>query len=122
MPTAARKNSIFMVVSLVPDVCKTPIGSSMVPVPYPIVGDLADSIEMAKHTNFNGDPVYLLSDSIVATVTGNEPGTGGGMKSSVNKGKVRATSSSKTVRVRRQCIAGRITGATPTRMRKVGIG
>jgi hypothetical protein len=104
MPTAARKNSIFMVVSLVPDVCKTPIGSSMVPVPYPIVGDLADSIEVAKHVNFNGDPVYLLNDSIVTTVTGNEPGTGGGMKSGVNKGKVRATGSSKTVRVEKKFV------------------
>ena len=104
MPTAARKNSIFMVVSLVPVVCKTPIGSSMVPVPYPIVGDLANSIEVAKHVKFNGDPVYLLSDSVVTSVTGNEPGTGGGMKSGVNKGKVRATSSSKTVRVEKKLV------------------
>ena len=104
MPTAARKNSIFMVVSLVPDVCKTPIGSSMVPVPYPIVGDLNNSVTLAKHTNFNGDPVYLLSDSVVTTVTGNEPGTGGGMKSGVNTGKVRATGSSKTVRVEKKYV------------------
>lgn len=99
MPTGARKNSIFIVVNLVPDVCKTPIGSSMVPVPYPIVGDLADSITVSKKTNFNGDPVFLLSDSVVSKVTGNEPGTGGGMRSGVNKGKVRATSSSKTVSI-----------------------
>jgi uncharacterized Zn-binding protein involved in type VI secretion len=99
MPIGARKNSIFMVVNLVPDVCKTPIGPNLVPVPYPIIGDLNNSITVAKHTNFNGDPVYLLSDSVVTTVTGNEPGTGGGIKSGVNKGKVRATSSSKSVRV-----------------------
>ena len=76
----------------------------MVPVPYSIVGDLANSIEVAKHTNFNGDPVYLLSDSVVTTVTGNEPGTGGGMKSGVNTGKVRATGSSKTVRVEKKYV------------------
>lgn len=104
MPTGARKNSLFMVVSLVPDVCKTPVGSSMVPVPYPIVGDLANSITLAQHVSFNGDPVYLLSDSVVTTVTGNEPGTGGGMKSGVNKGKVRATGSSKSVRVEKKYV------------------
>lgn len=79
-----------------------PIGSSMVPVPYPIVGDLADSITVSKITYFNDDPVFLLDDSVVSKVTGNEPGKGGGMKSGVNKGKVRATSSSKTVRVEKK--------------------
>lgn len=104
MPTGARKNSIFMVVSLVPDVCKTPIGSSMVPVPYPIVGDLGNSIEASKTVFFNGDPVFLLSDSVVTTVRGNEAGTGGGMKSGVNKGKVRATGSSLSVRVEKKLV------------------
>lgn len=104
MPTGARKNSVFMVVSLVPDVCKTPIGASMVPVPYPIVGDLSNSVEVAKHVRFNDDPVFLLSDSVVTTVTGNEPGTGGGMKSGVNTGKVRATSSSQSVKVEKKYV------------------
>ena len=99
MPTAARKNGIFIVVNLVPDVCKTPMGASMVPVPYPIVGNLADSLQVITTVKFNGDPAYVLSDSMVPTVTGNEPGTGGGMKSGVNKGKVRATGSSTSVRV-----------------------
>lgn len=98
MPTGARKNEIFIVVNLVPDVCKTPMGSSMVPVPYPVLGDLADSLEVVKDVNFNGDPVYILSDSVVPKVTGNEAGTGGGMKSGVNKGRVRATGSAKSVR------------------------
>ncbi|MGC5787657.1 PAAR-like domain-containing protein [Herbaspirillum huttiense] len=41
MPTAARKNGIFKAVSLVPDVCKTPMGPNMVPVPYPVIADLS---------------------------------------------------------------------------------
>lgn len=104
MPIGARKNSTFTVVSMTPDVCKTPMGPNLVPVPYPIIGDLANSVEVAKHTKFNGDPVYLLSDSVVTTVTGNEPGTGGGMKSGVNKGKVRAVSSSTSVRVEKRYV------------------
>lgn len=104
MPTGARKNSIFKAVSLVPDVCKTPMGPNMVPVPYPIVADLADSVQVAKHVRFNGDPVFLFSDSVITSVTGNEPGTGGGMKSGVNRGKVRATSSARSVRVEKKFV------------------
>jgi uncharacterized Zn-binding protein involved in type VI secretion len=99
MPTGARKNSIFIAVSILPDVCKTPIGPNLVPVPYPIVADLRNSMEVARSVRFNGDPVFLLNDSVVATVTGNEAGTGGGMTSGVNKGKVRARASSTSVRV-----------------------
>jgi hypothetical protein len=104
MPTGARKNSIFMAVSLLPDVCKTPMGPNMVPVPYPIVADLSNSVEVAKSVRFNRDPVFLLNESVIATVTGNEAGTGGGMKSGVNRGKVRATASSKSVRVEKKYV------------------
>lgn len=97
MPTGARKNSVFMAVSLAPDVCKTPMGPSMVPVPYPIIGDLADSVAVSHSVTFNNDPVFLMSDSVVSKVKGNEPGTGGGMKSGINRGKVRATESSGSV-------------------------
>ena len=104
MPLGARKNNSFMVVCLAPDSGKTPMGAGMVPVPYPIVADLDDSHEVAKHVNFNGDPVFLLSESVVAKVTGNEPGTGGGMISNVNRGKVRAIGSSKSVRVEKKFV------------------
>lgn len=104
MPTGARKNSVFKAVSLVPDVCNTPMGPNMVPVPYPIIGDLSDSLEVATSVRFNGDPVFLLSDSVVATVTGNEAGTGGGMTSGVNKGKVRAIQGSTSVRVEKKYV------------------
>lgn len=104
MPLGARKDSSFMVIGLAPDICKTPMGPNMVPVPYPIVGDLDNSIEVARHVRFNGAPFFLLSDSIVTTVTGNEAGVGGGMKSGVNKGRVRATSSSKSVCVEKKLV------------------
>lgn len=104
MPTGARKNSLFKAVSLVPNVCKTPMGPNLVPVPYPIIADLSDSVEVAKTVRFNGDAVFLLSDSLVTQVTGNEAGTGGGMRSGVNKGKVRATAGSKSFRVEKKYV------------------
>ena len=104
MPTGARKNSIFKAVSLLPDVCKTPMGPNMVPVPYPIIADLSNSVEVAKTVRFNEDPVFLLSDSLITKVTGNEAGTGGGMTSGVNVGKVRAVRSSTSVRVEKRYV------------------
>ena len=104
MPTGARKNSVFKAVSLVPDVCKTPMGPNMVLVPYPIIADLDASVDVARTVSFNGDPVFLLGDSVVTSVTGNEAGTGGGMTSGVNKGKVRATASSRSVRVEKKYV------------------
>lgn len=104
MPTGARKNSIFKAVCLLPNVCKTPMGPNMVPVPYPIIADLGNSIEVATTVRFNEDPVFLLSDSLITKVTGNEAGTGGGMKSGVNVGKVRAIRSSTTVRVEKKYV------------------
>ena len=104
MPTAARKNGIFKAVSLLPDVCKTPMGPNMVPVPYPVIADLSDSVQVAKSVRFNGDPVFLFGDSLVTRVSGNEAGTGGGMRSGVNKGKVRPAKSSASVRVEKKFV------------------
>ena len=113
MPTGARKNSIFLAVSLFPDVCKTPMGQNMVPAPpYPIVADLSNSVEVAKSVRFNGDPVFLLNDSVVATVTGNEAETGGGLKSGVNMGKVRATASANPCGWRKNTSCAMATNAT----------
>jgi len=41
-----------------------PMGPNMVPVPYPIITDLSNSVEVAKSVRFNGDGVFLLSDSV----------------------------------------------------------
>ena len=68
------------VVSLSPDVCLTPRGSALVPVPYPIV-DYADHFEAYAHTvRFTGQKAMVLR-SRTTHVHGDEAGTGGGVKS-----------------------------------------
>jgi hypothetical protein len=99
MPIGARKYSQFIAVCVVPDVCKTPVGKDLVPLPYQIMATLEDSKAVSGNVNFNGEPVFLLEHSAIPSVTGNEPGSGGGTKSGVNKGKVRATSASQSVLV-----------------------
>jgi len=77
-------------VSLTPDVCWTPVGSTVVPVPYMITADLSDSLVTSPNTRFNGQPVFLHDQSKVSQITGDEAGTGGGVKSGTYKGIVKA--------------------------------
>ena|GEM_PF-676115 len=84
--------------SLTPDVCWTPVGSTVVPVPYMITADLSDSLATSPNTRFNGQPVFLHDQSKVSQVTGDEAGTGGGVKSGTYKGIGEPIQGSSTVR------------------------
>jgi uncharacterized Zn-binding protein involved in type VI secretion len=98
MPIGARKDSTFYAVSMIPDVCLTPRGAAMVPVPYSIYSNLAGSELCAPSVHFNRAPAYQWDHSLAPPVVGDEPGTGGGVKSGVNTGKVWAPEASTNVR------------------------
>ncbi|WP_133512911.1 PAAR-like domain-containing protein [Candidatus Thiosymbion oneisti] len=89
------------VVSMAPDVCKTPLGSTMVPVPYTITCKFDVAQATATRTRFGGQPVFTMS-SYLPTVQGDEPGIGGGLISGVNLGACRPVEHSKSVRVEGQ--------------------
>ena len=95
----ARKQGAFMAISTAPSINKTPIGPSMVPIPYPTVQDLTNSIETAKTVNFNGCPAYLLDGSSQASCKGDAAGTGKGVRSGTVSGEVKPIQGSKTVRI-----------------------
>ena len=95
---ATRRTGEAIVVSCSPDVCKTPVGSSMVPVAYQIVSDFDKSVDTALTVNFAGNPAFH-AQSYLSTVVGNEAGVGGGVVSGVNKGTCRPSKWSSTVRV-----------------------
>ncbi len=95
----ARKSGKFIAVSLTPDVCLTPVGSTLVPVPYMITADLSDSFATSPNVRFGGDPVFLQDKSKISRVTGDEAGTAGGVVSGTHKGIVEPTKGSSTVRV-----------------------
>lgn len=92
-----RMEATFMVISLVPDVCKSPL----VPVPYPIVGYLNQSILVSPNVRANGVPIFHMG-SRVATVIGDEGGVGGGVASQVFKGMCRPVVPVPTVRINGQ--------------------
>lgn len=82
---ARRSGKEAIIVCLAPDVCLTPIGSSMVPVPYMIISRLDWSKSTVSNTSFAGQEAFTMA-SRTNKVTGNEAGKGGGVKSGVNKG------------------------------------
>jgi uncharacterized Zn-binding protein involved in type VI secretion len=95
----ARKDASFKAISTAPSINKTPLGPTMVPIPYPTVQDLAGSVNAASSVNFNGKPVYLLDKSKQSSCKGDEPGTGKGIRSGTVSGEVKPVKGSRTVRV-----------------------
>lgn len=86
MHSAARhsgKNAI--ITCLAPDVCKMPVSSAVVPIPYMIISKLDWSKKTIKHTKMTGLEAFNM-DSRTNKVTGDEPGSLGGVVSGVNKG------------------------------------
>ena len=94
MKESGVANGQWMVIATVPDVCKSPT----VPVPYPIVGLLSNSVGHSANVRFSGSPVFTHG-ARVTTVVGNEAGIGGGVKSQVNKGFCRPITHNPTLRV-----------------------
>src|SRR5215204_4080654 len=89
-----------------PDVCLTPSPSGQVPIPYPNIGYLSDATDTSAQTGEKGEVkvaganVILTSSSIPdQKTTGDEAGTGGGVKSGSTKGAVKFTAGSQTVKI-----------------------
>ncbi len=85
------------VVSLTPDVCLTPIGDKMVPIPYNIRASFDDSVSQAVTVQMTTLSTVTMA-SRVTRVEGDEQGTGGGITSGVNLGYCRPITHSSTVR------------------------
>lgn len=94
MPLGTRKDQIIYSVTTSPDWCRTPAA----PVPYQLYTTLEGSLKCIESVRFNKKPVYVHDHSLAPTVYGDEPGTGGGVISTVNKGKVWANEASGNVR------------------------
>ena len=77
------KDSRFLVVGMVPDVCLTP-NKSGYPVPYPIAHEMSQSEQCSADVFSNGKPVFMHRMSYVDNVHGDEPGMGGGVITGVN--------------------------------------
>ncbi|ATD59989.1 MAG: RHS repeat-associated core domain-containing protein [Janthinobacterium svalbardensis] len=75
------KASRFYCVSLSPDICKTPVGSSTPPIPYSIIGEFSEAQNASPNVKSHSEPVILHQRSIIPTVKGDTAGKAGGVKS-----------------------------------------
>ena len=94
---ATNKSAEALVVGMAPDVCLTPMGSSMVPVAYTITSKFDVAEKTAPKVNYCGLPAFTMA-SRLPRVMGDEAGTGGGIISHVNRGYCRPVEHSGTVR------------------------
>ncbi|MDC0749943.1 DUF4150 domain-containing protein [Polyangium mundeleinium] len=86
-----------LVISTCPDVCLTPVGSAMVPVPYSIVAKQSDHADTTKSVRMTRLRTHTTG-SIITTCTGDSPGTGKGIKSGTTEGICEPKTFSPTVR------------------------
>ena len=75
------KASRFYCVSLSPDICKTPVGSSTPPIPYSIIGEFSEAQNASPDVKSHSEPVILHQRSTIPTVKGDAAGKAGGVKS-----------------------------------------
>ena len=81
-----------------PDVCKTPVCSAIVPIPYPNISKSSDLAKGSKSVKINGAPV-CLSTSEFSTSTGDEAGSAKGIASGTTKGKAHPVNYSFDVKI-----------------------
>ena len=87
-----------IIVSCTPDICKTPVGSSLVPVPYSIYGKQGDDANTATSVRYTGKRAHNMG-SLTTRSMGDAPGTGTGVKSGTVGGICEPKGHSNAVRV-----------------------
>lgn len=100
---AARQNQQWTVVSTVPDVCRTPVGNTIVPVPYPVISFLDNSIDGAASVRVNGEHLILFDQSVVLSTVGADAGSHKGCKSGTVGGRCYPKTRSQSVRSQSRC-------------------
>ncbi len=96
IPISARRDGANIMHCTGPDVCWTPMGSSMVKVPYLSMVTLGASVRTSRTVRNNGKQDFQLN-SRALVVTGHEPGVGRGVKVNGYKSHALAKKGSKTV-------------------------
>lgn len=101
----ARKDGEWLVIFTVPDVCKTPVGSAIVPIPHPTIAKLGDAAKEIKNIRANGAPLVTIASHIPTTLNA-EAGVKKGVKSGTvgEKASYKNKSHSSTVRAGKQPI------------------
>lgn len=100
----ARKNQKWLLVYKYPDVCKTPMGGAVPPVPYPVIAKLEESVRVVESVRANSDPLVVFDTSFVPRTIGDAPGSAKGVKSGTVEDKCWPKEHSQSVRAGHQQI------------------
>ncbi len=85
MNSLAHKGCLGITKSTLPDVCKTPSLGGPVPIPYPVIVSMANSLKKStKNVEVDGENSAAIKGSEYSRCNGDESGTAGGVKSSTN--------------------------------------
>jgi hypothetical protein len=76
------------VVATSPDICLTPVGNSILPIPYANVARSVDTAGRSSSVVMNGNSI-MLKGAFFSRSTGDEPGKAGGVSSKVTGGKAK---------------------------------
>ena len=82
-----------------PNICLTPAGSSIVPIPYPSIAQLADAADASSNVTAGGKGVILAGKTVVNQTSGDEAGTNGGVISGTQGGKCEFPQGSSSVTI-----------------------
>ncbi len=93
---SASRSGAHVIVSTGPDVCKTPMGSTMVPVAYSSIAFLENSVRISTSVK-NNDLHDFQLNSRAPTSTGHEPGVGRGVVKPGYKGMAHVIETTSTV-------------------------
>jgi hypothetical protein len=81
----SHKGGMGFTKSTLPDVCKTPSPGGPVPIPYPVIVSMTNSLKKgSKKVKVDGGNSAAIKGSEFSRCNGDEPGTAGGVKSSTN--------------------------------------
>ncbi|MEQ9885891.1 PAAR-like domain-containing protein [Pectobacterium zantedeschiae] len=81
---AARRDGVYKVVGLLPDLCFTP--GIQPPIPYPVTATLAPSKSTVDSVRLNGHPAFVYNISFVPTTIGDAAGRNKGVVSGTVEG------------------------------------
>lgn len=98
----ARQNGQWKVVSTKPDVCKTPMGPSTPPVPYPVTANMGAAVMVVSSVKLNGCPAVVLDQSKIPQTIGDTAGAAKGVSSGTVGDVCEPLDHSKTVRFGRR--------------------
>ena len=98
----ARQNGQWKVVSTKPDVCKTPVGPSTPPVPYPVTANMGAAVMVVSSVKLNGCPAVVLDQSKIPQTIGDTAGAAKGVSSGTVGDVCEPLDHSKTVRFGRR--------------------